>query len=181
MKSLSRVRLFATPWTVANQAPPSMGFSMQECWSGLPFPSPGDLPDPGIEPRSPALQADALPWEPSGKPVYPSNPKLSCFPYLLQFSSYCLFYVILSFCNPFPQSSFPTPGIEIAWFLKANLGTTLSFVLFLGETSTVVGFPGSSVVKNLPANARGAEDTGSIPGWGRSLEKEKATHSCILT
>ena len=60
MKSLSRVRLFATPWTVAHQAPPSMGFSRQEYWSGLPFPSPGDLPNPGIEPRSPALQADAL-------------------------------------------------------------------------------------------------------------------------
>ena len=52
-----------TPWTVAYQAPPSMGFSKQECWSGLPFPSPGDLPDPGIEPRSPALQADSLPTE----------------------------------------------------------------------------------------------------------------------
>ena len=60
VKSLSRDRLFVTPWTVAYQAPPSMGFSRQECWSGLPFPSPGDLPDPGIEPRSPALQADAL-------------------------------------------------------------------------------------------------------------------------
>ena len=59
VKSLSRVRLFATLWTVAYQAPPSMGFSRQECWSGLPFPSPGDLPDPGIEPVSPALQADA--------------------------------------------------------------------------------------------------------------------------
>ena len=45
----------ATPWTVALQAPLSMGFPRQECWSGLPFPSPGDLPDPGIEPRSPAL------------------------------------------------------------------------------------------------------------------------------
>ena len=45
-----------------------MGFSRQECWSGLPFPSPGDLPNPGIEPRSPALQADALPSEPPGKP-----------------------------------------------------------------------------------------------------------------
>ena len=55
VKSLSRVRLFATPWTVANQAPPSMGFSRQEYWSGLPFPSPGDLADPGIEPGSPAL------------------------------------------------------------------------------------------------------------------------------
>ena len=49
-------------------APPSVGFSRQECWSGLPFPSPGDLPDPGIEPGSPALQADALPAEPPGKP-----------------------------------------------------------------------------------------------------------------
>ena len=55
MKSLSRVRLFSTPWTVAYQASPSMGFSSQEYWSGLPFPSPGDLPGPGIEPVSPAL------------------------------------------------------------------------------------------------------------------------------
>ena len=52
MKSLSRVRLFVTPWTVAHQAPPSMEFSRQEYLSGLPFPSPGDLPDPGIEPGS---------------------------------------------------------------------------------------------------------------------------------
>ena len=59
VKSLNRVLLFATPWTVAHQAPPSMGFSRQEYWSGLPFPSPGDLPHPGIEPSSPALQADA--------------------------------------------------------------------------------------------------------------------------
>ena len=66
MKSLSRVRLFATPWTVAYQAPPSMGFSRQEYWSGLPFPSPEDLPDPGIEPKSPALQADSLLSEPPG-------------------------------------------------------------------------------------------------------------------
>ena len=68
MKLLSRVRLFATPWTVARQAPLSMGFSRQEYWSGLPFPSPGDLPNPGIEPGSPALQADALSSEPPGKP-----------------------------------------------------------------------------------------------------------------
>ena len=58
-----------TPWTVAHQAPPPMEFSRQEYWSGSPFPSPGDLPCPGIEPRSPALQADALPSEPPGKPV----------------------------------------------------------------------------------------------------------------
>ena len=55
VKSLSRVQLFATPWTVAYQAPPSMGFSRQEYWSGLPLPSPEDLLDPGIEPGSPAL------------------------------------------------------------------------------------------------------------------------------
>ena len=69
MKSLSRVRLFATPWTVAYQASPSMGFSRQEYWNGLPFPSPGDLPDPGIEPKSPTLEADTLTSEPPGKPL----------------------------------------------------------------------------------------------------------------
>ena len=57
------------PWTLAHQAPPSMGFSSQECWSGLPFHSPGDLPDPGIKPRSPTLQADALTSAPPGKPL----------------------------------------------------------------------------------------------------------------
>ena len=65
---LSRVRLFVTPWTIAYQSPQSMEFSRQEYWSGLPFSSPGDLPDPGIEPGSPTLQADALPSEPLGKP-----------------------------------------------------------------------------------------------------------------
>ena len=68
VKSLSRVQLFATLWTVAHQALLSMGYSRQEYWSGLPFPSPRDLPNPGIEPRSPALQADALSSEPPGKP-----------------------------------------------------------------------------------------------------------------
>ena len=67
VKSLSHVQLFATPGTIAYQASPSMGFSRQEYWSGLPFPSPGDLPDPGIEPRSPSLEVDALTSEPPGK------------------------------------------------------------------------------------------------------------------
>ena len=67
VKLLSRVQLFATPWTVVHQVPLSMGFSRQEYWSGLPFPSPGDLPNPGIKPVSPALQADALSSEPPGK------------------------------------------------------------------------------------------------------------------
>ena len=68
MKSLSRVRLFATPWTVAYQSPQSMEFSRQKYQSGLPFPSPGNLHDPGIEPQYPTLWADALPSEPPGKP-----------------------------------------------------------------------------------------------------------------
>ena len=58
------------PWTVAHQAPLSMGFSRQEYWSGLPFPSPGDLPDPGIKPTSPTLQADTLTSAPPGKPQF---------------------------------------------------------------------------------------------------------------
>ena len=65
---LSGVPLFATPWTAAHQAPLSMEFSRQEYWSGLPCPPPGDLPNPGAEPRSPALYVDSLPAEPPGKP-----------------------------------------------------------------------------------------------------------------
>ncbi|CAN0516354.1 unnamed protein product [Rangifer tarandus platyrhynchus] len=68
--SLSRVRLFETPWTIADQAPPSMEFSRQEYWSGLPFPPPGDLPNPGIEPESPTLQADALILSQQGSPLW---------------------------------------------------------------------------------------------------------------
>ena len=68
--SLSHVQLFATPWTVAHQSPLSMEFSRQEYWSGLPFPHPGDLPDPGIKPGSSALQADSLLTELQGKPIF---------------------------------------------------------------------------------------------------------------
>ena len=66
VKSFSHVQLFATPWTAACQAPPSVRFSRQEYWSGLPFPSPGYLPKPGTEPQSPTLPADSLPSEPPG-------------------------------------------------------------------------------------------------------------------
>ena len=70
MKLLSHVQLLETPCTVASQASLSMGFSRQEYWNGLSFPSPVDLPDPGIEPGSPALQADSLPSEPPGNPQF---------------------------------------------------------------------------------------------------------------
>ena len=66
---LSCVQLFETPWTIAHQVPLSMEFSRQEYWSRLPCPPPGDLPEPVIEPGSPALQADSLPTEPPGKPT----------------------------------------------------------------------------------------------------------------
>ena len=68
VKLLSPVQLYAVPWTVAYQGPPSMEFSRQKYWSGLPFPSPGDLSNPGIEPSSPSLKADALPSGSRGKP-----------------------------------------------------------------------------------------------------------------
>ena len=75
VKSLSRVRLFVTvtPWTTVRQAPSSMRFSRQEYWSGLPFPSPVEHPNPGIEPGSPTLQADSLPSEPPGNPIWEDN------------------------------------------------------------------------------------------------------------
>ena len=67
-QSLTHFQLFATPWTIARQAPLSMGFSGQEYWDGLPFLPPGDLPDPGMELTSPALQADSLPLSNQGSP-----------------------------------------------------------------------------------------------------------------
>ena len=96
-KSLSHVQLFATPWTVAHQAPPSMGFSRQEYWSGLPFPSPGDLPDPGTEPRSPTLQADALTSEPPGKPYMKQN--ASKYPQMDLFPTYIIFIIFFDPIN----------------------------------------------------------------------------------
>ena len=90
--------VLATLWTVAHQAPLSMGFSRQKYWKGLPFPSPGDLPHPGIEPRSPALQADSLPAE------LPGKPKIT----VSQFSSVAQSCLIL--CNPMNRS---TPGLPV--------------------------------------------------------------------
>ena len=104
VKSLSRVLLFAT-WTVAYQAPLSMGFSRQEYWSGLPWPSPGDLSNPGIEPRSPELQADSLPSEPPGKTqhmISVQNLTLSLPTTLQERDRACVWEELglpLSFCN----------------------------------------------------------------------------------
>ena len=98
----SCVCLFVTPWTVACQAPLSMGFSRQEYWSGLPFPSPEDLPDQGIEPESPALQADSLTSEPPRRPI--SSAQL-----FLQFSSVTPSCPTL--CHPMNRSM-PGPSVH---------------------------------------------------------------------
>ena len=94
---LNYVRLFAAPWTVAHQAPVSMGFPRQEDWSGLPFPSPGDLPNPGIKPTSPVLAGEFFTTESAGKPCcyYPTQ-KYPCA--LLEWFHFIWFYVLKSVC-----------------------------------------------------------------------------------
>ena len=100
VKLLNWVRLFATPWPVAYQAPQSMEFSREEYWSGLPFPSPGDLPNPGIEPGSHALQADALPSEPPGNSRH-------CNWYLFNGNILTIFYLFTYFLSPNPAFYLP--------------------------------------------------------------------------
>ena len=111
VKSASRVRLFATPWTVAYQAPLSMGFSRQEYWSGVPLPSPGDLPDPGMEPRSPALHADALPSEPPGTSDVSSQLQFChLFPAIERMGFPCASEGKASLCNAGDPGSIPGLG-----------------------------------------------------------------------
>ena len=99
VKSLSRVRHFATPWTVAYHSPPSMGFSRQEYQSGLPFHPPGDLPNPRTEPRSPALQADALPSGAIGKPWWEG------FPNVVSLSEESRWGGVVQTGNPLPEAT----------------------------------------------------------------------------
>ena len=120
-KLLNCVRLFATPWTIAYQAHPSMGFFRQEYWSGFSFPSPGDLPDEGIKPGSPTLQADALPPEPPGKSLLSSR---YCICHLWTCDIYLfislLYVFVLSFNNVlyfFPEN------LEAFFFKKVFLDT----------------------------------------------------------
>ena len=95
VKLLRCVWLFAIPWTVAYQAPPFIEFSRQEYWSGLPFPSPGDLPNPGIKPRSSTLQADCLPSELPEKPLVRIKNARPIFFLSLQFSTQWYVYLYI--------------------------------------------------------------------------------------
>ena len=108
VKSLSHVRLFEAPWTVAYQAPQSVGFSRQEYWSGLPFPSPEDLPHPGIEPRSPTVEADTLLSEPPGKSMVRDH-------------HWCVFCLLgWEFWFDFFFFSHSPPIMTVAWLLFAR-------------------------------------------------------------
>ena len=136
---LSQVQLFATPWTVACQTPLSMGFPRQECWSRLPFPSPGNLPDPEIEPQSPWLQADSLPAEPPGKRHIIIN--------------FMYFLIILNLKAIVCLYGFKHIYYVSIWHLYCSV-----FLRFFKD------FSGGTVDETLSANAG---DTDSIPGAGR--------------
>ena len=156
----------ATPWTVVSQAPPSMGFSRQEYWSGLPFPSPGDLPNLEIEPRSPALQADALTSEPPGKP---SQHIHGC--------KWTGFSTLNHDSSSFAQS--PKRGQALA-------PTSSHFPCAVLKAP--VCFTGGYHLLGLPRWLSGKESTCKCRwswvlslGQEDSLGKEMATHSSILT
>ena len=147
------VWLFATPWTVAYQVPPSMGFSRQEYWRGFPFPSPGDLPNPGIKPGFHALQADSLPSEPTGKSF--RNVERICIS-----SHWVSVYSSIS------------KGLRLddCWcpFQPPKYDRYCSFWANFGDT---YGFPGGSDGKESTCNVG---NPGLIPGLGRSAGEGKS-------
>ena len=108
-------RTLVTVWTIAHQAPLSMGFSRQEYWSELPFPFPGDLPDPGIEPRSPALQADSLPTELQGKilTILVTYCFITNHPQTLQFKTTIIIYFLKN--TQFPDGSVEKAHVFSTW------------------------------------------------------------------
>ena len=133
MKSLSRVRLFATPWTVAYQAPLSMRFSRQGYWNGLPFPSPGDLPNPGIEPKCPALQADSLPTKLQGNIVtirwFINGKRFKCMFYIHIVS--VSHSVMLTLCDPMDCS---LPDSSVHEIFQARILEWVAISFFKGSS-----------------------------------------------
>ena len=122
VKLLNHVQLFAIPWTILYQAPPSMGFSRQEYWSGLPFPFPRYFPDPGIEPRSPALQADALPSEPPGRRTPAECP-------IIQLNSDTIYPKIASDSQVDGSAHKTAPPTPSSWSTGYRLEIALNFFL----------------------------------------------------
>ena len=153
----------AIPRTIALLAPLSMEFSRQEYWSGLPFPSLGDLPDPGIKPRSPGLQADSLLLEPPGKPIYHQRA-----------------YQIISH-----SASFNFPHNSVGKESTCNAGDPSSIPGLGRSPGEGIGYPlqysWASLVAQLVKNLPSVWETSVQPlGWEDPLEKGKATHSIIL-
>ena len=121
---LKHIRFFAAPWTVAHQAPLSMEFSRQEYWSGLPFPTPGDLPNPVIKPVSPALTDGFFTIAPPGKSTEEIK-GIETFTCLLSsWSNYFLHY-LLSFVFKIFQMPFKVCGSTAVWFHSGNSSTIL--------------------------------------------------------
>ena len=143
---LRRVQLFAIPWTVACQAPLSMEFSRQEQWSGLPFPPPGDLPDPGIEPEFPAAPALASRFFTTELPEKPQS---------LDNCKQKKWYSLVNI----RQSK------TLRWIFILEIESRSLYTDRRYNSQGMRCFPGRSEVKNLPANA---EDEGSVPESGRS-------------
>ena len=137
-KSLSHVQLFASPWTVARQAPLSMGFFRQEHWSGLPFPSPGDIPDPGIESGSPALPRWIL---------YHLSHQIFFFPecgtmksdFLKSETSTCLQVSSLNFTNIPQSASVPSRAANRAWDTSSLLLAVSAWLIEPGQDPQFLG------------------------------------------
>ena len=149
---VSLVWLFVTPRTVAHQVPLPMEFSRQEYWSGLPFPSLGDLPDPGIEPRSPALQEDPLQTEPPGKPYASLKTNISLI-FIYAWSS--VWYSIVHLCTScwwkFQLYQFPTFAatnmlLYVSWYTCALFSKLYIWVTLLDFFYFVVGTNYSSFI-----------------------------------
>ena len=125
---VSHVWLFVTPWTVARQALLSMEFSRQEYWCGLPFPFPGDLPDPGIEPRSPALQADIL--------YYTTVVTIII---ILSITSLVLMYLFWKFVSLDHLLPVPSPSTPISDNHKSDLFFIIGWILTLVNLRKIYG------------------------------------------
>ena len=122
---VSRVRLLVTPWTAVCQAPLSMGFSRQEYWTRLPFPSPGDLPNPGIQPRSPALPADSLPTELQGK-LFPTKTCCSQINKLIEKKKMKTAWKALSIMSGIQQPSYKHKPLSSPSLLLLSLLSSIS-------------------------------------------------------
>ena len=153
MLIVQSVWLFVSPWTIARQALLSMGFSRQEYWSGLPFPSPGDLSNPGIEPRSPALQPHSLPSEPPGKTL--------------------TFLILYSYLQMKLYTKEENRGLRFSLFF---FWVVFSFTIVVSVCITQASHI-PQMVKNLPAMK---ETQVLFLGWEKPLKKGIPIHSSIL-